>query len=109
MPIIERSVSKDGLVTELGFEDGKMHVRYTQDASALYTQNQKLRESDDYWKTGIRKSFMHAVSLSNADCLKMKIEDGIDPYTCSADELNKHVFRNREKWGHCIVTKARRV
>lgn len=107
MPIIDRTIDPfDGLVTDVGFEDGKMKVRYTQDASALHTQNQRLREADDYTKMGIRKGLMHGVSLSVADCLKMMVEDGVNPYTCSVKELHKHVFAHRDKWGHAIVTRA---
>lgn len=108
MPIIDREVNPvTGLVTEIGFEDGKMHLRYSQDASALHAQNQKLREADGYWKEGVKKGLMHGVSLSPADCLKMMVEDGLDPYTCSVQELHRHVWRHKEKWGHVIVTKAR--
>jgi hypothetical protein len=108
MPIVDRSIdSLTGLVTDIGFEDGQMKVRYQQDASGLHAQNQKLREADGYAREGMRKGFMHGVSLSVADCLKLWKEDGLNPWTASAAEINRHIFRNREKWGHAIVTSAR--
>lgn len=108
MPIREREIDPvTGLITELGFEDGKAHIRYSQDSSALYAQNQRLRESDEYWRVGVKKGLMHGVSLSAADCLKMIVEDKVDPYKVPVEELHRHIWRNREKWGHCIVTKAR--
>jgi hypothetical protein len=105
--IIDRTIDpQSGLVTDIGFEDGKMKVRYMQDASPLHAQNQRMREADDYTKLGIRKGFMHTFSMSAADCAKMIVEDGVNPYTATPAELNAYIFSHREKWGHCIVTKA---
>lgn len=107
MPIIDREVSQSGLITEIGFEDEKLHIRYSQDASPLHEQNRRMREDPEYARYGIKKGWMHGVSLSTADCLKMMVEDGVNPYVVSAKELNQHVFKNRDKWGHAIVTSAR--
>lgn len=107
MPIIDRSIDEvSGLVTDIGFEDGKMKVRYTQLTGAAHQRNQDLREADDYTKAGIKKNFWHCVHLTEADCMKMIVEDGFNPYTKPAAELRKHISRNRDKYGHCFTTKG---
>lgn len=107
MSIVDREIDPlTGLVTDIGFEDGKMHIRYSQFTGAVHERNKNLRNSDEYTRNGIKKNFWHCVHLTEADCLKMMVEDGVNPYNCSADELRKHLSRNRDKWGHVFTTRG---
>lgn len=108
MGIVDRQFdSLTGLVTDIGFEEGKMHVRYSQSTGAAHERNRELRESDEFTKSGIAQNLWNVVRLTDADCLKMMVEDGVDPYKCSAKELRTHLARNRDKWGHVFTTRGR--
>ncbi len=107
MSIVDREIDPlTGLVTDIGFEDGKMHVRYSQLTGAAHERNLKLRDSDEYTRNGIKKDFWHCVHLTDADCLKMIVEDGVNPYTCDAGELRKHLAKNRDKYQHLFTTRG---
>lgn len=107
MPIVDRQIDPlTGLITDIGFEEGKMKIRYTQNTETAHAIASELRGSDDYTKQGIKANMWNVVRLTDADCLKMMVEDGINPYTASAKELRKHLTRNREKWGHVFTTRG---
>ncbi len=93
-----------GLKTTIKAEDGQLRVNYEQDNTALYERLQKLRNAEEYSKNGIKNNLWHAITISPADCMKLIVEDGIDPYKCSAKELRQHLVRNRSKWGHLFAT-----
>lgn len=96
--------SLTGVTTTYAVEDDKFKVNYSQDNTALYERLQKLRDAPDYSKQGIKNNLWHAVTISPTDCMKLIVEDGINPYTCSAKELRQHLTRNRSKWGHLFAT-----
>lgn len=107
MPIREREYDPlTGLLTETGFEDGKMKIRYTQNTEAAHERAKNLRNSDEFTKAGIKANLWNVVHLTEADCLKMMVEDGVDPYKVSAKELRQHLARNRDKWGHVFTTRG---
>lgn len=106
MGIIDREIDASGLITDIGFEDGKMKVRYTQNTGYAHGLNQQLRNSDEYTQAGIKANLWNVVRLTEADCMKLIVEDGINPYTASAKELRKHLSRNRDKWGHVLTTRG---
>ena len=107
MPIVDRTIDHlTGLVTDIGFEDGKMKIRYTQNTGAAHEWNKDLRESDEYTKNGIKNNFWHCIHLTEADCLKMMVEDKFNPYSQPAKELRKFLARNKDKYGHCFTTKG---
>ena len=107
MPIIDRSFDQvTGLVTDIGFEDGKMKVRYSQNTELAHERARDLRQSDEYTKTGIKQNLWHCVHLTEADCLKMLVEDKFTPYTEPAASLRKFLARNKDKYGHCFTTKG---
>lgn len=93
-----------GLKTTVKVEDGELRVNYSQDNTAMYERLQKLRNADDYSKTGIKNGMWHAVHITDADCMKMIVEDGFDPYKQPARELRKFLNRNRDKYGHLFAT-----
>lgn len=93
-----------GLKTTTGFEDGKMKIRYEQQTGQIHDMNRKLREAPEFAKEGIKNNGQHVLRLTEADCLTMMVEDGVNPYTCHPDELLRHVRRNRGKWGHVFLT-----
>lgn len=99
--------SLTGLVTDIGFEEEKMKIRYQQDTSVAHELNSKLRDDGDFSSAGIKANMWNVVRLTDADCLKMMVEDGINPYTASAKELRKHLARNRDKWGHVFTTRGK--
>ncbi len=96
-----------GVTTTYTVEDDKFRINYSQDNTALYERLEKLRNAEDYSKQGIKNNLWHAITISEADCMKLIVEDGIDPYTCSAKELRQHLVRNRSKWGHLFATAGR--
>lgn len=107
MPIIDRSIDKSsGLITDIGFEDGRMHIRYSQDVEAAKDIAKALQNSDEYTANGIKNNLAHVLHLTEIDCMKLITEDGINPYTCHASELKKHLYKNKEKWGHVFVTRG---
>lgn len=96
-----------GLKTTMVAEDGELRIRYEQNNEAVYERLQKLRNADEYSKSGIKNGFWHAVHISEADCMKMIVEDGFDPFERSAKELREFLRRNRDKYGHLFATSAR--
>lgn len=96
-----------GLITEFGSEDGKFLVRYRQDTEAAHTLNKQMREDKHFTATGIKKDLVRVVSLTDADCMRLIVEDGIDPYQCEAKELKNHLYRHKDKWGHLFTTRGR--
>jgi hypothetical protein len=102
---MERHFDPDtGLVTTFKVEDGELRVNYSQDNEAIYERMQKLRNAPDYSKQGIKNNLWHAVHITEADCMKMIVEDGFDPYKESAKDLRKFLRRNRDKYGHLFAT-----
>jgi hypothetical protein len=106
MPIVDREISPTGLVTDIGFEEGKMHVRYSQAAGAAHELNRQMRESDDFTKTGIKKDLWKVGHLSEVDCMRMITEHGFDPYVRSATEIVAFLRKNKDKWGHVLTTRG---
>jgi hypothetical protein len=93
-----------GLVTTFKVEDGELRVNYSQNNDAIYERMQKLRNAPEYSKQGIKNNLWHAVHITEADCMKMIVEDGFDPYKESAKDLRKFLARNRDKYGHLFAT-----
>jgi hypothetical protein len=93
-----------GLVTTFKVEDGELRVNYSQDNEAIYERLQKLRNAPDFAKQGIKNNFQQVVHITDADCMKMIVEDGFNPYTESAKDLRLHLRKNRDKYGHLFVT-----
>ena len=103
-----RSIEYDhltGLKTTTGFEDDKMKIRYEQDTEATFERLKRLRESPEYAKQGIKENFQHLMHIPDSVCMKMMVEDGINPYNCDPKELHKHVLRNKDKYGMCLVSR----
>lgn len=95
-----------GLKTTFKVEDGQLRVNYTQNNEAVYERMQKLRDADEYSKAGIKNNFWHAVHMTEADCMKMIVEDGFDPYKESAQAIRQFLRRNRDKYGHLFATRG---
>ena len=93
-----------GLGTTLKVEDGELRVNYSQDNEAIYERLQKLRNEPEFAKNGIKNNLQHVVHITDADCMKMIVEDGFDPYKESAKALRLHLRKNRDKYGHLFVT-----
>lgn len=96
-----------GLTTIYGATEKKFTVTYLQDIAPALDHAQNLRNDDDYKRLGIKNNFQHTVHLPDSVCLKMRTEDGIDPYTCSAKELRNHLVKNKDKYGHLFVTRGK--
>lgn len=96
-----------GLVTDIGVEDGKLNVRYLQNTQAAGELNRAKRDDDGFTKLGIKKDLVQVVHLTDVDCMRLIVEDGIDPYTCKAGELKSHLYKHRDKWGHVFTTRGR--
>jgi hypothetical protein len=96
-----------GLVTTIKVEDGEMRVNYSQDNEAIYERLQKLRNEPEFAKQGIKNNFQQVVHITDADCMKMIVEDGFDPYRESAKALRLHLRKNRSKYSHLFVTSGR--
>ena len=107
MAIFDRQISPTGLITDIGFEDGKMKVRYTQNQDALHEQNMAQRNDDQFTRDGIKKDMWKVGSLSEVDCMRLITEDGFDPYTRSSKELFAHLRKNKDKWAHVFTTRGR--
>jgi hypothetical protein len=93
-----------GLTTTFKVEDGELRINYSQDNTAMYERLKKLRDAEEYSKQGIKNNFWHAVHITEADCMKMIVEDGFDPYERSAKELRVFLRKNRDKYGHLFAT-----
>lgn len=105
MTIISDEYDKlTGLRTRIAVEDGQMRVNYEQDTSAAMERNEKLRNAEEYSKTGIKNEFWHVAHIPDSVCLKMMVEDGFDAYKADAKELMSHLRKHRDKYGHLFVT-----
>lgn len=93
-----------GLKTNFKVEDGELRVNYSQDNEAMYERLQKLRQAPEYSAQGIKNNLWHCVHITEADCMKMIVEDGFDPYKESAKDLRAFLRRNRDKYGHLFTT-----
>lgn len=105
--IVDRQISPTGLITDIGFEDGKMHVRYTQNQDPLHELNQLQRNDDQMTRDGIKNDLWKVGSLSEVDCMRLITEDGIDPYTMPTAALFAHLRKHKDKWGHVFTTRGR--
>ena len=102
-----KEISPTGLVTSFTAEDGKLLVKYDQYTAPAHELNLQMRNSDEFSKAGIKADLWKVAHLTEADCLKMMVEDGINPYTAHPKELRKHIARNKEKWGHLYTTNGK--
>ena len=93
-----------GLKTTFKVEDGELRVNYSQDNEAIYERLQKLRNEPEFAKNGIKNNLQQVVHITDADCMKMIVEDGFNPYTESAKALRLHLRKNRSKYSHLFVT-----
>lgn len=107
MAIIDREISPTGLVTDIGFEDGKMHIRYSAQTGYAHELNREMRDSDEFTKTGIKKDLWKVGHLSEVDCMRMITEHGFDPYKAKASEILAFLRRNKDKWQHVLTTRGR--
>lgn len=75
----------DGTWTQTGVQDDKMVVRHDADVSAALAYTEKLRNSEQYSKDGIKNGFWHIATLPTTIVLKLK-EVGVDIYAprCNA-------------------------
>lgn len=96
-----------GMTTTMVVEDGKFKINYSQDNEAIYERMQKLRNAPEYSAQGIKNNLWHAVHITDADCMKMIVEDGFDPYKESAKDLRAFLRKNRDKYGHLFATAGR--
>lgn len=96
-----------GVSTIYAIEDGKFIVKSVQDVAPHLEQNKAKREDPDFTKRMIRANILPAVSIPDAVCLKMRREDGFDPYTASARDLRIFLRKNRGKYGYLFTTEAR--
>jgi hypothetical protein len=96
-----------GLKTTFLVEDGELRVNYEQNNTAIYERLQKLRNEPEYARNGIKNNFQQVVHITDADCMKMIVEDGFNPYKESAKALRLHLRRNRDKYGHLFVTSGK--
>lgn len=102
-----RDISPTGLVTTFTAEDGKLLVNYQQHTAPAHELAQDMRNSDEFTKAGIKADFWKIAHLTEADCLKMMVEDGINPYDCHPKELRRHLAKNKHKWGHLFTTSGK--
>lgn len=108
MPFIDKTYDPlTGMQTEIGFEDGKMLVRYTQRTQEHNEQNAAMRNDDEVTRHGIKNDWWKVASISNADCMRMIVEDGFDPFKANGKELRAFLVRRKDKWGHCLTTRGR--
>lgn len=84
-----------------------MLIRYQQNTAPAHELNLKLRNDPEVTKTGIKNDFWKVCHLTEADCMKMIVEDGVNPYTMPAKELKQYLARNKDKWGHLFTTSGR--
>lgn len=91
----------------MAVEDDKLRVRYDQDITAAMERNQKLRDSDEYTKEGIKREFWHVAHIPDSICLTMITEDGFNPYSARAADLVAFLRRNRDKYSKIFTTSGR--
>jgi hypothetical protein len=104
MGILGKDVDQfTGLQTTYGVEDGKFKIHYEQDVTPAYERLKKLREADGYKREGIKRGFMHALSIQPVDVMRMLTEDGFDCMSASSDEILSFCRRNKDKYGHCFA------
>jgi hypothetical protein len=96
-----------GVTTIYGIEDGKFIVKSVQNITPHLEQNKAKRDDPDFTKRMIKANILPAVSIPDAVCLKMRREDGFDPYTASAKDLRLFLRKNRDKYSYLFTTEAR--
>lgn len=67
-----------GLQTTSWFDnDGNLHVDYKQDSTKAFEAVQRTRNDGDAWKTGIKKSMVHALHIPDGVVLELR-KIGVD-------------------------------
>lgn len=95
-----------GLKTTYAVEDGEFRIHYEQDVEGIYERLKRMRNEDDYKRSGIKNGFMHALSIAPVDQMRMLTEDGFDAAESTGDEILSFVRRNKDKYGHCFAARG---
>lgn len=95
-----------GLKTTYAVEDGELRINYEQDVEGLYEGLRRLRDSDEYKRQGIKRGWMHAISIAPVDEMRMLTEDGFNVSEATADEILSFCRRNKDKYGHCFAARG---
>lgn len=96
-----------GVKTIYAVEENKFVVKSVQDVEPILERNNALRNAEEYSRNGIKNNLWHTVHIPDSVCLKMKVEDGFDPYAATARELRAFLRRNRLKYANLFVTGGR--
>lgn len=96
-----------GLRTEIGFQDGKMVVKQSQDVSPMLDHSTMLRNNTEYSAQGIKENFWHCVHIPEAVGLQMLMEDGFDVWKAPAKEVRQFLRKNRAKYANLFTTEGK--
>lgn len=71
-----------GLATfhDYDHETKKNVISYSQDVSATIDLSERLANDGDSTKRGLKESMLHYAHIPDIVALKMKFEDGVDPF-----------------------------
>ena len=59
--------------------EGVMHTTYKQDLEAALERSRAMRNDDDYWKQGVKNSFVHIATIPDVVVLELR-KLGINVY-----------------------------
>lgn len=70
----------DNMVLYDAHEDGKEVVGYLQNIEHVVELTKDLAKTDDHWKEGMKKSWVHAAIVPSVEIVRMLKEDGVNFY-----------------------------
>lgn len=67
-------------------DDGRMYVTYEQDLEGVIEHTRSLRNDDDHWKRGVKKSMVHIATIPDVAVMELR-KIGIDVYTAPVKDI----------------------
>jgi len=75
-----------GMVTEHGFDDGKLVIKKTQDLTENLEYASALRNDDEYSANGIKRGFFHVAHVTETAQIKL-LEIGVDIFRATPKQI----------------------
>lgn len=82
--------------------DGVMHTTYEQDLETAIERTRAMRNDDDYWKQGMKNSFVHVATIPDVVVLELR-KIGVNAYRDSVKNIVRGLHRLNKS--HLLTTR----
>lgn len=103
MEKLSTEVGLDGLVKQAHFDGENLVVHQTQDISANVAHAKRLQDNDDYWKSGVKNSWAHALHIPAGVQLEL-MKVGVDLFRAPLKDI-VWGLKKIDKLDACLTTR----